>query len=36
MDYISNPIPPKTASSESQDRVIIEEVKRLLGLYPLV
>ena len=28
--------PPKTASSESQDRVMIDEVRRLLGLCLLV
>ncbi|MCH1473290.1 MAG: hypothetical protein L7V85_05200, partial [Bacteroidia bacterium] len=29
-------IPPKTASRESQDRLMIDEVNRGFGLYPLV
>jgi hypothetical protein len=29
-------LPPKTAFRESQDRAMIDEVKRGSGLYPLV
>ena len=39
MDYISNPKqlpPPKTASRESHDRAMIDEVNRGFGLCPLV